>query len=477
MCLYIKYYITIVLFFYFSFCRSGAEESHEETNENDFQTEFENSADVAEGCINLEFQENDSQVDECDPAEDLITVQDIPKAEKLADEGTEWTNEIDDAPITIEETTTVCQKLPSVTCVPEVASTSKHSEVREAVTPEKDQLFKCVDCGERFSTETGLGRHRIDLHGAKENPYVCHICLYNSKKLGALKVHILRHISTEEHKCSKCGKNFKIFKSLQVHMKNQHGINLRSSHYSSGQTGKAKKSPNKNLNENLPKLPTCQVVPQTAGALKCTQCPLAFDTQIEFAAHLTCQHKKFKCEPCGKLFLTKYKLRDHERYMHGQIRCIHCKKSVKRGSMAGHLTEAHPEKKRKALVKAKRRSRRIVSQQRKTNRDVQYGCSDCPEKFNNLKHFRVHRMAHTKSVEDILKCYICHKSFLEDAGSSSFRRHIQLHDVSTDWPCAHCSMRFVMRRQTNEHQAQIHGVEQGDDSNKDTTFAGPGQRN
>ena len=396
-------------------------------------------------------------------------------------------------------------------------------------TSEEDNIFKCIDCGVRYSSPTDLGRHRISLHAAVKNPYVCHICLYNCKTAGHLKPHIIRHIGTEEHKCSKCPKVYKSYMSLRLHMRRKHKITLRKVHnlplgdpsetiiikckkcgvgfesqgnfleHSRTEHGyelfpceicqktffkkyllnahiKSHAKPkvkcrlcNKRFHTAEGRCKHVKQAHQENGAelrrsfsnlanqdpetFQCTECPLAFETETELAAHVRCRHKvhEFKCDACEKSYVTKIKLRFHQRQMHGQLKCLTCHEIIKQGQMAAHLNQAHRRPKPRPAV--------AIRPLQRQEDDIPYPCIDCPEISSTLKQFRTHRLTHSVSAKAIYKCPFCHK----DKPPGRFRHHLEKHSESTDWPCAHCSMRFLMRRHRNAHQTQVHGPQPNDD--------------
>ena len=126
---------------------------------------------------------------------------------------------------------------------------------------EAEKIFKCIDCDEKFARVCNLRHHRVDVHGADaQHAVVCHICRYSNSKPVTFRIHILGHISTEVHKCSKCERSFNVFKKL--HMKLQHQIMLQRKF------------------DNFPVNPLCDKI-----IVRCPKCEAEFECEERLLEH------------------------------------------------------------------------------------------------------------------------------------------------------------------------------------------------
>ena len=73
----------------------------------------------------------------------------------------------------------------------------RHGEARTSekanAYSEANKIFHCIDCDDRFAHASELHQHRVHIHGAVNNPLVCHICAYSGNHGATFTRHVLGH--------------------------------------------------------------------------------------------------------------------------------------------------------------------------------------------------------------------------------------------------------------------------------------------
>ena len=83
----------------------------------------------------------------------------------------------------------------------------------------KKKPFKCETCGRRYALSKSLKRHLLSAVHAGDGRLKCKTCEKRFTTKYALKEHVRRHTGSEKlYKCEKCGEEFALRLSLQLHM-------------------------------------------------------------------------------------------------------------------------------------------------------------------------------------------------------------------------------------------------------------------
>lgn len=97
----------------------------------------------------------------------------------------------------------------------------KHEEVHVIV--EKcncsvgKKIYKCSECGRKFSLKGSLQRH-IQCHTG-ERPFGCTVCGKKFRRKQHMQEHMILHTGEQPHSCSVCGKRFRYKAGMRRHMR------------------------------------------------------------------------------------------------------------------------------------------------------------------------------------------------------------------------------------------------------------------
>lgn len=140
-------------------------------------------------------------------------------------------------------------------------------------------LYKCHECGEKFSKKKEKRDHMIIVHGAEFARIKCTACdkMFISK--ASLSVHINRdHLMDRRHQCALCDKTFFTSSFLRDHM----------------------------------------VSHSRVREIQCDECPKTFARKKALREHMKSHtgDRRFKCTYCDMAFLQKCSLKGHLRSRH-----------------------------------------------------------------------------------------------------------------------------------------------------------------
>ena len=158
------------------------------------------------------------------------------------------------------------------------------------------QIYECADCRKCFTCPSGLKRHR-DVHSTNRN-YVCELCGMSYKQVVNLRKHerlkhdrnrlrtsraLVDYFDKAGNPCVYCGKRFKTWKILRVH------INM--------------------IHSSLP------------PSFLCEQCGNTFKSSSNLNQHRRGMHirNQYVCGLCNKEFNYQISLKRHMNKMHSDI--------------------------------------------------------------------------------------------------------------------------------------------------------------
>ena len=197
----------------------------------------------------------------------------------------------------------------------------------------------------------------------------------------------------------------------------------------------------------------------------------------------------YECITCNKKFKSHPQFLNHKRsYEHAhrvkeksdgtagefhrprksylQTVCHLCGKSLKQGSMKGHMESVHDKTAKYECEHCQKtflRAQYLALHIRKVHYDVdpkrteaEYACSQCNKTFTNIISWRAHRYnAHANRVKYNKNrpirdhvCVVCGKKF---ASKSWLDQHVQVHTDQKPHLCSYCGKAFAMKGSLLQH--------------------------
>jgi len=266
----------------------------------------------------------------------------------------------------VKEKAPVKKKAPMFTCeVCDAELFSKRAFSKHVKEHAFYKPFKCEDCDKTFHHHKGLYAHWALTHNTKPRVHLCNICGKPFKTFAKLQIHIRRHTgekpfqcrycektfvskdSTITHEasvhiekkflCDTCGKAFAIKSFLNLHVKNK---------CSSGQGSKnnafGKKRKVVTLLEGA--------ITVSKGCYQCTVCEGKYFSKTLINRHIKLHQSIFECQICLKHFPSKTTRKEHVQSDHEQDRKFHClicgmkffsNKNLQKHQLKHSLTKEH----------------------------------------------------------------------------------------------------------------------------------------
>ncbi|EDO19249.1 hypothetical protein Kpol_1050p109 [Vanderwaltozyma polyspora DSM 70294] len=201
---------------------------------------------------------------------------------------------------------------------------------------------------------------------------------------------------------------------------------------------------------------------------KCDQCDSAFSKKSHLERHLFSHssEKPFTCAVCNKGLTTRQQLKRHEITHTKSFVCPHdgCSESFyKHPQLRSHILAVHLQKLRcQHCSKDFQRPYRLrLHIAKHHNPDVEnpYQCTfgGCSLSFKTWTALQTH----TKNDHPKLKCAICDKPCVGEAG---LQMHMEVHNeflVAKNWKCSKCDppISFVKKNELITHYLEIHKEE------------------
>ncbi|CAG9570359.1 unnamed protein product [Danaus chrysippus] len=177
----------------------------------------------------------------------------------------------------------------------------QHQNIHDGVKP-----FKCHICGMSFHLHRYLTTHRSNVHpqSSVRKPWVCKQCEYPCDSKNSLNLHLKdKHglVIKKSNLCDVCGKVLKDSQQLKVHKRAVH-LNIKP--YVCG-----------TCNKSFPKKYTLKNHEQThkGKTFLCSMCDKMFAKDASLQKHIQRCHitSKYRCHECDKSFSSKMTLTVH----------------------------------------------------------------------------------------------------------------------------------------------------------------------
>ncbi|XP_064458760.1 zinc finger protein 16-like [Ornithodoros turicata] len=243
------------------------------------------------------------------------------------------------------------------------------------------RAFACSECPKRFSLKLNLDQHYASAHLRQGGR--CKFCRRYFLNDESLQNHLTMHVDNTGHICKYCKKLFESEEKLSRHVMSC-PFQMPHGNYDCETCGKVFSLP-KSLSMHKRTAHRIQIL--NTKETPCEACGMTFKFVGSLEAHKICQHggdgQVFSCTYCDKESTTEVELADHMR-MHFNEKAYRCKYCGREFALCGSM-KAHEARHRK---------------------ERKFPCSACAEEFttqSKLKeHFQaLHSVVHVESVDDI----------------------------------------------------------------------------
>lgn len=282
--------------------------------------------------------------------------------------------------------------------------------------------------------------------------YVCQKCNEEFKSIRCFDTHLGIHPA----ECQQCGKSFRHWSNLSVHVKRHLGIKNFAC-----RCGK-KFVLKQNLDEHM------RIHTGTAPIV-CTDCPRKFRRYSNLIQHRNRHHlnirpeqKDYVCH-CGEVFHTKAKFNWHKEIHDKKPKgCPYCRERfIHKNSLTRHIRLSHVEKywffKNQAVecpichqLYLKTSIKHHIN---KHTVKTEFKCNICNKVFSTKWNLKQHRWIHACRSTKPYKCKVCTSAFVRE---SDYITHMNIHKSIKPFTCDYCGRQFSRKynwlRHTREHE-------------------------
>jgi KRAB domain-containing zinc finger protein len=291
---------------------------------------------------------------------------------------------------------------------------------------------RCAICDFCYSKKD-KDRSQLRKHMKSEHNvgYVCPICKMKLPSKLTLKQHNNQEHKTvikESNLCSKCGKSFKLIKSLENHVSNNCSwkVGLRGNKCSiCGETFESRSL-------NMEHVATMH---KDVKLYDCTECSSRYITERGLKTHISRAHENTGgsiCPICGKKLNSIYEVRRHTSFMHEgkarpKFKCTLCDKSYG--------------------------TKRVLEEHMSVHEGKMFQCSNCDEEFNSKIKFERH-FAKEHNRSNLHKCTQCDLAYVTKQNLLS---HIAfVHEKTSSNVCPHCGKNCMRQSDLTNHIRKVH---------------------
>ncbi|XP_017116401.2 zinc finger protein weckle, partial [Drosophila elegans] len=235
----------------------------------------------------------------------------------------------------------------------------------------------------------------------------------------------------KRHQCSECLRNYATARTLQRHLRQDHGK-----------------------------------IEQSSDQFQCPDCPKKFRLHYQLERHRNWhvplpKRKQYACNSCDKKFATSASAQQHEQYMHLDERprpviCEQCGVGVhSMSALKEHVlkhTDYAPfdcEVCKKCFKSANR-----LKRHKDTHDPHKYICPECGMQLNSRTTLNRHRLVHTDQMQH--KCDYCGREFKR---AKALKNHLILHTGLKPYSCDFCDRTFANGSNCRTHKKKSHPEE------------------
>lgn len=305
-----------------------------------------------------------------------------------------------------------------------LVSEVKGEDVKLPILPVEANTYLCMVCKERFNSIKSFDSH-MSIHPAE-----CYTCGRLFKHWINLNIHLKRHLNIRDYTCVHCDKNFVLRQNLLEHLNTHSGESPLQCKLCSK---RFRRYSNLIQHRNRHHL---KIRPKEKDFI--CACGEVFHSAAKIAWHRETHEMKPKCCPyCRERFMHRNSLSRHIRLSHAErfnviksdasVECAICKKKFLKSSLKAHMV-SHTSK-------------------------AEFGCTICNKGFTTKWNLKQHKWIHASRSSKPFKCTMCPKAFIREA---EYTAHMNTHKAIKPYTCDHCGCQFARKynwlRHTREHE-------------------------
>uniref|UniRef100_A0AAY4ASJ1 C2H2-type domain-containing protein n=1 Tax=Denticeps clupeoides TaxID=299321 RepID=A0AAY4ASJ1_9TELE len=320
------------------------------------------------------------------------------------------------------------------------------------------RLYTCDQCGRSYRHAGSLLNHK---KSHKTGVFRCYVCQKRFYNLLALKNHQRTHFDVKKHRCSECGKAFKIHKQLlnhlRVHQENKAKIQelnrqiqtLMQMNGELAQNGLRALGSRKAQRRRRRDAPPAEKDAQGADSddprpFVCDQCGRSYRHAGSLVNHKN-SHKtgEYYCAVCNNTYSNQLAMKNHLRihFAAKKHSCPECGRAFRgRKQLQSHRCSA--KRRSQPAGGARGRGRR---------RPRELACKQCREVFTSADQLTEHACPAPKNEERPFKCAVCGRSYRH---AGSLLNHKNTHKTG-HFSCTFCAKPFsnpmALRNHTRIH--------------------------
>ncbi|XP_016984806.1 zinc finger protein weckle [Drosophila rhopaloa] len=237
--------------------------------------------------------------------------------------------------------------------------------------------------------------------------------------------------SDKRHQCSECLRSYATARTLQRHLRQDHGK-----------------------------------IEQSSDQLQCPDCPKKFRLHYQLERHIKWhvplpKRKQYACSNCDKKFATSASAQHHEQYMHLDERprpviCEQCGVGVHSMSALKEHVLKHTDYAPFECEVCKKcfKSANRLKHHKETHDPHKYICPECGMQLNSRTTLNRHRLVHTDQMQH--KCDYCGREFKR---AKALKNHLILHTGLKPYSCDFCDRTFANGSNCRTHKKKSHPEE------------------
>ncbi|XP_058476265.1 zinc finger protein 287-like isoform X1 [Solea solea] len=263
-------------------------------------------------------------------------------------------------------------------------------------------------------------------------PYNAHCLLCKELINTSLKAHMKTHFPSENYTCPFCNKTFKLYMSLQRHLR-----------------GSCSDSTRQQIIVEKPKV--------AKNLYKCDKCQDAYYDDFSLARHKITHHELY-CSVCRRVLRDAATLARHKA-SHTTFQCIRCEETFTVLTLLlRHCERVHRLSRPFKCIHCPKtfpRLRALILHEGRHTGHLPFQCAQCGSRFRSHTDLVYHERVHTR--ERPCLCPVCGKTYSQN---SSLRRHLKV--VHSEFrnekkhSCSQCEKSFKEKESLKKHEQTVH---------------------